>query len=172
MLTKEQKWEQSRTLQTALSQISTLFILENHGLTVNEVNELRTRVRAADATYKVVKNSVVRLALEGTPLEGLSEHLAGPNAFAFTDGDGVSLAKVLKEFVKEHPVLIFKQGYLEGQVLAPEQAEEIAEMPTREELLTRLAYLLQSPMRRLAVALGTPIQKLATAIHQIAEQHG
>ncbi len=172
MLTKEQKWEQSRTLQDALKQISTLFILENNGLTVNDVNELRTKVGAADATYKVVKNSVVRLAIEGTPLAKLAEHLTGPNAFAFTDGDGVALAKVLRGFIKDHPQLVFKQGYLEGQVLAAEQAQKIAELPTREELLTRLAYLLQSPIRRLAVALGTPIQKLATAVNQIAGQHG
>ena len=170
MLTKEQKRQQSESLRTALSDISTLFIMENRGLSVNEVNELRSKIRKADASYKVVKNSVVRLAVADTPLEELSEHLTGPNAFAFTSGDGVELAKILRDFAKQHAALSFKQGYLEGRVLPAELAAKVAEMPSRQELLTKLAYLLQSPIRRLAVALNTPVQKLASAVHQIAEQ--
>lgn len=170
MLTKEQKREQSEALRAALSEISTLFIMENRGLSVNEVNELRSKIRKAEASYKVVKNSVVRLAVADSPLEELSEYLTGPNAFAFTSGDGVELAKVLRDFAKQHEALSFKQGYLEGKVLPAEQAVKIAELPSRQELLTKLAYLLQSPLRRLAVALNTPVQKLASTVHQIAEQ--
>ena len=110
------------------------------------------------------------MAVADTPLEDLSEHLTGPNAFAFTRGDGVELAKVLRDFAKQHAALSFKQGYLEGRVLPAELAAKVAEMPSRQELLTKLAYLLQSPIRRLAVALNTPVQKLASAVHQIAEQ--
>ncbi|HHQ47657.1 MAG TPA: 50S ribosomal protein L10 [Acidobacteria bacterium] len=170
MLTRERKEEQAQELRQTLEGISTLFILENRGLTVNAVNQLRSRIREIDARYKVYKNSVVRRAVEGTPLEGLSEHLLGPNAFAFTYGDGVALAKVLRDFTKENPVLTFKQAYLEGQILGSEQAVQVAELPTREELLTKLAYLLQSPMRRLVVALNGPIQQLASALSQVAEK--
>jgi len=170
MLTRERKNEQAQELREALEGVSTLFILENRGLTVNAVNALRSKIREIDARYKVYKNSVVRMAFTGTPLEELSEHLLGPNAFAFTDGDGVALAKVLRDFTKENPVLTFKQAYLEGQVLDSDQALQVAELPTREELLTRLAYLLQSPMRRLVVALNGPIQQLASALSQVAEK--
>ncbi len=170
MLTREQKNIQSQALREALEGVSTLFVLENRGLTVNEVNELRSKIRAIEGMYKVYKNTVVRMAIEGTPLESLGERLTGPNAFAFTMGDGVELAKVLKAFTKEHPALTFKEVFLEGQVLPADQAVKLAEMPTREELLTKLAFVLQSPMRRLAVALNGPIQKLASALNQVAEQ--
>lgn len=170
MLTRERKNEQSQELREALEGISTLFIMENRGLTVNEVNKLRSKIREIDGRYKVYKNSVVRMAVQGTPLEVLSEHLLGPNAFAFTAGDGVALAKLLRDFTKENPALTFKQAYLEGQVLDSSQALQVAELPTREELLTKLAYLLQSPMRRLVVALNGPIQQLVSALSQVAEK--
>ncbi len=170
MLTKAEKKEQYEQLRPELADLSTLFIMENQGLSVNEINDLRSRVRGAGASYKVVKNSVVRLAVEGTPLAGLSTRLGGPNALAYTGGDGVALGKVLREFVKDHPALSFRHAYLEGQILDPEQATKIADLPGREELLSKLAYLLQSPMRRLAVALNSPIQKLVSALDQIAGQ--
>lgn len=170
MLTKEQKREQSDQLKDALSDISTLFLLENTGLNVNDVNVLRSEIRNTEGTYKVVKNSVVKLAVEGTDLEVLAPHMTGPKTLAFTDGDAVALAKVLKTFIKTHPELSIQHAYLEGQLLDAKAAEKIADLPSREELLTKLAYLLQSPIRRLAVALNTPVQKLATAMGQIAEQ--
>jgi len=170
MLTKEQKQEQFEQLREVLSGVNTLFLLQNRGLKVNEVNELRSKVRAADASYKVFKNSVVKLAIEGTGMEGLTSHLTGPNALAFTTGDGVALGKAIRDFVKGHPQLTFRQAYLEGQVLDADQAEKIADLPTKDELVSRLLFLLQSPIRRLAVALNSPIQKLTSALHQVAEQ--
>lgn len=170
MLTKEQKREQSDLLKDALSDVSTLFLMENTGLTVNDVNTLRAQVRASEGTYKVVKNSVVKLAVEGTDLEVITPHMTGPKTLAFTEGDAVTLAKVLKTFIKDHPELSFQRAYLDGQLLDAKAAEKIAELPSKEELLTKLAYMLQSPIRRLAVALNTPVQKLATAMGQIAEQ--
>ena len=169
MLTKEQKREQSDKLRGAFADITTLFVLTNSGLSVNEVNELRSKVRESKATYRVAKNSVVRLAVEGTALEGLGAHLQGPNAFAYTTGDGVALAKVLRDFVKTHPALTLRNAWLDGQVLGAEQAAIIADLPSREELISRLLYILQSPIRRLAVALNGPIQKLASVVHQIAD---
>jgi len=170
MLTKEEKREQYEQLRATLDQVETVFLLANHGLKVNEVNELRSKVRQTEATYRVVKNSVVRLAIEGTPMEGLAPHLVGPNALAFTDGDSVGLAKVIRDFVKDHPALTFQQCYLEGRILSPEEARSIADLPGREELVGKMLFLLQSPIRRLAVALQSPIQKLTTALSQVAEQ--
>lgn len=170
MLTREQKQAQSDELRSTFSRVSTLFVLANTGLSVNEVNELRSKVRDTQASYRVVKNSVVRLAIEGTEMEPLGERLAGPNAFAFTDGDGVALAKVLRDFVKTHPALTLQHAWLEGQVFGAEEAAKIADLPSREELLSKLVYLLQSPIRRLAVALNSPIQKLASALSQVADK--
>jgi large subunit ribosomal protein L10 len=170
MLSKAQKHEQSLELRDRLSAVGTLFLLENRGLKVNDVNNLRSEVRKTDATYKVVKNTVVRLAVEGTDMEGITPFLTGPKVLAFTEGDGVALAKVLKTFIKSHPELSFERAYLEGQILEAAEAEQLAEMPSREELLTKLAQLLQSPIRRLAVALNAPLQGLATTLGQIAEK--
>ena len=169
MLTKEQKREQSDKLRGALSEISTLFLLENTGLNVNDVNVLRSEIRKTEGTYKVVKNSVVKLAVEGTELEVITPHMTGPKTLAYTDGDVVALAKALKTFIKKHPELSIQQAYLEGQLLDAKEAAKIADLPSREELLTKLAYLLQSPIRRLAVALNSPVQQLAAVMGQIAE---
>jgi len=170
MLTKQQKREQFEQLRSELGDVSTLFLLQNHGLTVNEVNELRASVRTGQASYKVYKNSVVRLALEGTAMEALAPALTGPNALAYTRGDGIALAKVLKEFAKKHPALTFHQCFLEGQVLGAEEAIKVAELPSKEELVAKLLGLLQSPLRRLVVVLNAPLQQLASVLQQAAEK--
>ena len=169
MLTKEQKLEQSEQLRETLDGVHTLFLLENTGLSVNEVNRLRSEVRKTEAVYKVVKNTVVKLAVAGTDKEGLTPYLVGPKALAFTEGDGIALAKVLKEFIEEHPALSFQRAFLEGQILEADAAKKVADMPSKDELISRLLYLLQSPIRRLAVAVASPTQKLASVLHQIAE---
>jgi len=170
MLTKEQKHEQSLLLRENLDGVTTLFLLENHGLNVNDVNRLRSEVRKTEATYRVVKNTVVRLAVEGTDMEGITPFLTGPKVLAYTGGDGVALAKVLKDFIKKHPELQFEQAFLEGQILEAKDAEKIAELPSREELITKLAYLLQSPIRRLAVALNAPLQQFANVVGQLIKK--
>jgi len=169
MLTREQKQQQSEELRSVLSDATTLFLLENTGLKVNDVNVLRSQVRKTEGSYRVAKNSVVRLAVEGTEMEGIAPYLTGPKVLAYTAGDAVALAKVLKQFIKEHPELSFQRVYLEGQILEAAEAAKIADMPSREELIAKLLNLLQSPIRRLAVALNAPIQQLATVLAQIAE---
>jgi large subunit ribosomal protein L10 len=106
----------------------------------------------------------------GTDKEGLTPYLVGPKALAFTEGDGIALAKVLKEFIEKHPALSFQRAFLEGQILEADAAKQVADMPSKDELVSKLLYLLQSPIRRLAVAVAHPTQKLASALHQIAEQ--
>jgi large subunit ribosomal protein L10 len=169
MLTREQKLEQSTALRDTLSDVKTLFLLENKGLKVNDVNVLRSEVRKTEATYRVVKNTVVRMAVEGTEMEGITPFLTGPKVLAYTDGDGVALAKVLKTFIKDHPELTFEHAYLEGQILDAAGAEKIADLPSHDELVAKLLQMLQSPIRRLAVALNAPLQQFASAVGQIAE---
>jgi large subunit ribosomal protein L10 len=170
MLTKEQKLQMSEELRANLSSANTVFLLENAGLKVNEINQLRAKLHDTDATYRVVKNSVVRLAIDGTPLQDIGPFLIGPKALAYTPSDGVELGKILKDFIKTHPALSFKEAIMEGQVLDSGQAEAIASLPTKDELISKLLYVLQSPMRRLAVALNGPIQNLASVVNQIAEK--
>ena len=169
MLTKERKLEQSLDLRKNLADVTTLFLLENRGLNVNDVNTLRSEIKRTEGTYKVVKNTVVRMAVEGTEMEAISDFLVGPKVLAYTAGDAVALAKVLKGFIKQHPELSFERAFLEGQILEAKEAEKIAELPSREELIAKLLMLLQSPIRRLAVALNAPIQHVATVLAKIAE---
>ncbi len=168
MLTKEQKRDQSNQLRENLAGVTTLFLLENRGLKVNDVNVLRSEVRKTEGSYKVVKNSVVKMAVEGTDMEAIAPFMSGPKVLAYTAGDGVALAKVLKGFIKEHPELSFEQAFLEGQILEATEAEKIADLPSRDELIAKLLMLLQSPIRRLAVALNAPVQQFASVISQIA----
>jgi len=170
MLTREQKKEQSEQLRATLGEVSTLFLVENRGLNVNQVNQLRSEIRKTEASYRVVKNSVMKLAVEGTDMEGLTPYLVGPKALAFTSGDGVALAKVLQGFIKTHPALTFQQAFLDGQILEPDAARRMADLPSKDELIAKLLFLLQSPIRRLAVALGSPIQGLVTVLDQIAKK--
>ena len=168
MLTREEKHQRSEELREALGEVNTLFLMENTGLTVNEINELRSQIRGIESIYRVAKNSVVKHAVEGTEMEGLTPFLVGPKTLAYTHGDPVALAKVLRDFAKAHPELTFQRAFLEGQILEAEDAKKLADMPSKEDLLTKLAYLLQSPIRRLAVALNSPVQGLASVLGQAA----
>jgi large subunit ribosomal protein L10 len=170
MLTKEQKREMSQELRDHLAGVTTLFLLDNRGLKVNDVTTLRSEVRKSSGTYKVVKNSVAKMAVEGTEMEAIAPFLSGPKVLAYTAGDGVALAKVLKSFIKQHPELSFERAFLEGKVFEAADAEKIADLPSKEELVAKLLMLLQSPIRRLAVALNAPLQQLASVVNQIADK--
>lgn len=140
------------------------------GLKVPEVTELRRQVRGTRSRYIVVKNTLALRAAKGTPLEGLSEHFAGPTAVAYNAESPVALAKVLTAFAKTNPNLVFKGAIVEGLVVAASEIKMIAELPSREELVGRLLFLIQSPLRRLVGVLNGPVRNLAGVVAQIAEQ--
>jgi large subunit ribosomal protein L10 len=140
------------------------------GLKVPEVTELRRQVRATRSRYVVVKNTLALRATKGTPLEALSGHFVGATAVAFNEDNPVGLAKVLTAFAKANPNLVFKAALVEGRALAAAEIKAIAELPTREELVARLLFLLQSPLRRLAAVLNGPVRNLAGVLQQIAEE--
>ena len=140
------------------------------GLKVNEVTELRRQVRATQSKYIVVKNTLALRAVKGTPLEQMSEHFQGPTAIAFNAANPVALAKVLMAFAKANPSLVFKGALVEGRPIPAQEIQRIAELPSREELVGRLLFLIQSPLRRLVTVLNGPVRSLASVVHQIAEQ--
>ncbi len=170
MQTREQKQEMIEALKGALVPAQGLFVMDFTGLTVGEVTELRRKVKQANGTYLVVKNTLARLALEGSRNEALKELLTGPSAVAYTTLDPVTLAKALAEFAKGHEKLQFRGGLVEGQLLDAKQAQQVAALPSKQELVAKLLFLLQSPMRRLVTALSWPTRSLAVAINQVAEQ--
>ncbi len=124
----------------------------------------------AAGRYLVVKNTLAKIAVDGSKKEPLKELLSGPSALAMTDEEAVQLAKALAEFAKNHEKLQFRGGLIEGQLLDAAAARQVASMPTKQELVARLLYLLQSPIRRLAVALNWPVRSLAVSVKQIADE--
>lgn len=169
MLTRQQKQEQIDFLTSALQPTSGVFVMGYQGLSVAEVTELREKVRAASGQYVVVKNTLARIALGAAEREALQALLDGPIALAFTATDSAQLAKVLAEFAKGHEKLQFRGALVEGQLLDAAQAQQVATLPSKEELVARLLYVLQSPMRRLVTALSWPLRSLAVTVKQIAE---
>jgi large subunit ribosomal protein L10 len=140
------------------------------GLKVTEVTELRRQVRGAQSSYLVVKNTLALRAVQGTPLEALSSHFAGPTAVAYNRTNPVALAKVLTAFAKANPNLVFKAALIDGQPVETAAIKTIAEMPSREELVAKLVGLMQSPLRRLVMVLNGPARSLAGTLSQIADQ--
>ena len=123
MLTRAQKQEQIDTLRGMLAPANGLFVMDFTGLSVGEVTELRRRVKEARGNYRVVRNTLARLALAETDHRGLEQLLTGPAAVAYTDQDAVMLAKALAEFAKTHEQLRFRGGLVEGQLLDAQQAQ-------------------------------------------------
>jgi large subunit ribosomal protein L10 len=170
MLTRAQKQEQIEALRNELSPAASLFVMDFTGLTVGEVTELRRKVREVDGNYLVVKNTLARLAIAGSANEALQRLITGPSAVAYTSADAVLLAKTLAEFAKAHDKLRFRGGLVDGQVLDSEGARQVAALPSKQELVARLLFLLQSPMRRLVIALNWPLRGLAVTLKQVADE--
>ena len=133
------------------SSVSTI-IVDYRGLNVAEVTELRKQLRDAGTEFKVFKNTMTRRAVEAAGLTGLDDVLTGPNAIAFSTDDVVAPAKILNSFAKDHEALEIKAGVIEGNVATVEEIKALAELPSREGLLSMLLSVLQAPIRNLALA--------------------
>ncbi|MGD6834566.1 50S ribosomal protein L10 [Sutcliffiella halmapala] len=130
--------------------VSTI-VVDYRGLNVSEVTELRKQLREAGVEFKVYKNSLTRRAAEAAEITGLNEALTGPNAIAFSTEDVVAPAKILNDFAKKHEALEIKAGVIEGNVATVEEVKALAELPSREGLLSMLLSVLQAPIRNLAL---------------------
>lgn len=127
-------------------------LVDYRGLDVAAVTELRKQLREAGVEFKVYKNTLVRRATAETELTALDEHLVGPTAIAFSNEDVVAPAKVLSNFAKENEALEIKTGVIEGNVVSLDEIKELADLPSREGLLSMLLSVLQAPMRNFALA--------------------
>ncbi|MFX3624927.1 MAG: 50S ribosomal protein L10 [Ectobacillus sp.] len=127
-------------------------VVDYRGLTVAEATELRKQLREAGIEFKVYKNTLTRRAAEEANVADLNEYLTGPNAIAFSNEDVVAPAKVLNDFAKKHEALEIKAGVIEGKLVSVDEVKAIAELPSREGLLSMLLSVLQAPIRNLALA--------------------
>ncbi|MFJ5625166.1 50S ribosomal protein L10 [Peribacillus loiseleuriae] len=126
-------------------------VVDYRGLSVSELTELRKQLREAGVEFKVYKNSMTRRAVEAAELVALNESLTGPNAIAFSTEDVIAPAKILNDFAKKHEALEIKAGVIEGNVATAEEIKALAELPSREGLLSMLLSVLQAPIRNLAL---------------------
>lgn len=170
MLTKEQKSQAVSVLNESVGQAANAFLIDYEGISVPQVTELRRQIRDTNSSYIVVKNTLALIAIRDTPIGELSEQFSGMTAVAYNSEDPVSLAKALTKFAKDAPALKFKGALVEGQVVPIEQIDAIAALPSREELVTKLVFLLQSPIQGLVNVLNANIRNLAVVLNQIAEQ--
>ncbi|MGH9476576.1 MAG: 50S ribosomal protein L10 [Terriglobales bacterium] len=168
-LTQAQKQTRVESLHATLAGASTLIVTGFKGLTVAQDFELRKRLRAAGGSFRVIKNSLARRAAEGSPAAAVLDQLQGVNAIAYTRGDGVALAKVLRDFIKDHPVLVIHAGVVEGAAVGAPGIEQLASIPPKAELYAKLLYLLQAPAQRLVTVLQAPGRDTAVVLHQAVQ---
>ena len=169
-MNRTEKTEMVEALSSDLAKSSNAILFAFAGLKVPEVTELRRQVRGTQSKYLVVKNTLALRATKGTALEAVSEHFKGATGVAYNQSNPVPLAKVLTAFAKTNPNLVFKAAVIEGQAVAASEIKMIAELPSREELVSKLLFIMQSPMRRLVTVLNGPVRNLAGVLSQVAEQ--
>jgi large subunit ribosomal protein L10 len=148
----EAKKEVVSEIASKLRESKSTIVVDYRGLTVAQVTELRKSLREAGVEFKVYKNTLTRRAAEEAELAGLNEYLTGPNAIAFSTEDVIAPAKVLNEFAKKNEALEIKAGVIEGNIASVEEVKALAELPSREGLLSMLLSVLQAPIRNLALA--------------------
>src|SRR5262249_50257310 len=140
------------------------------GLTVSQDYELRKQVRSAGGKYRVVKNTLAELAASGTAAESVLKGLGGPTALVYTEKDPVALAKALLAYSKANPAFTFKAGIVEGRVISIAEISELSTVPSKEELISKLLFLLNAPAQRFASALGAVARNLAVVLDQAVKE--
>jgi len=170
MKPKSKKQQELSQLKKDLSEALNLFVAQFQGITVAQDTELRQKIRGANSKYRVVKNTLARKAAEGTPVEGVAKMFDGSTAIAYNTSDPVSLAKALSAYAKANPLFVFKAGMVEGRVINVADIANIAAMPSKEELIAKLLFLINSPAQRLAVAMNGVARNLAVVLGQAVQQ--
>jgi len=162
MLTYAQKQEQVTELREKLGRASSVIVADYRGLDVASVSALRAKLRSAGSCeYRVVKNSILRRASEGTGIAAIATHFKGPTALAIAFGDPVVLAKTLTDFAKQHQVFQLKAGWLDGKALDKRELATLATLPSLDELRGKLVGLLVAPAQKLVMLLQAPGAQLA-----------
>jgi large subunit ribosomal protein L10 len=165
--------EKSAAIQEIAAQIEgseAIFAVDYRGISVPQAAELRSKLREADASFRIVKNRLTKIAADQVGEERLAELLQGPTALTFVRGDTAQAAKAITTFNKEHEVLTYKGGFMDATSLDELAFKSIAKLPGREVLNGQLAGVVASPLTGLVRGLGSMIQGLAIQLGQIAEK--
>ena len=169
-VTKAKKAEQIDKLNNELQKASSMIVGTFSKLTVAKDFELRKTVRSAGGKYQVVKNTLAKRASEGTKVSEALKGLKGVTSIAFTEGDPVALAKALSKYVDDNPEFSFKAGVLEGKLLSLTEVKALATMPSKEEIYSKLLFLINAPAQRLVTVMNAVGRDLAVVINQGVEK--
>jgi large subunit ribosomal protein L10 len=169
-LNRDQKAAVIDEVAGQIQEADAVFAVDYRGISVPQAAELRTKLRDADASFRVVKNTLTLRAADQAGAEGLKELLEGPTAMTFVRGDAAAAAKALRDFRRATQLLEFKGGWMNGESLSPETIDAIAQLPSREVLYGRLVGMVASPLTGLASAMGGLIGGLARQLQAIADQ--
>ena len=163
----EEKKQQVAEIHEKFTKAQSIVIIENRGLTVTQVTDLRNKLRAANVEFKVAKNTLVKKAADSIGVTGLDPYLQGPTAWAFSNADPVSAAKVLLAFAKTTDKLVIKGGVMEKKAFNIDGVKALADLPSREVLLSMVLGAMQSPIVGLANVLQGPIRKMGYALEAV-----
>ena len=165
MKKRKEKKEEVERLKSDLAKVSTVILTTFQGITVAQDTQLRRAVQGTGGKYRVVKNTLAEQAGAGTTAENLLKGLSGTNSISYST-DPVSLAKVLTKVAKDVPAFRFKAGVVEGRVLSIAEIQQLALLPSKEELIGKIMFLLQAPARRNAAALASLNRNLAVTMQE------
>jgi large subunit ribosomal protein L10 len=166
MKKKSDKKKDIDALHQDLEQSGNLFVTGYEKLRVNQDFELRKVVRGAGGKYRVIKNNLAEIAAQGTPSEAVLKSLRGMTSLAYTSNDPVALAKALTTYAKANPSFTFKAGIVEGRAIDVRAINELASMPSKEQIFAKLLYLINAPAQRLATAMQAVGRNLAVVLDQ------
>jgi large subunit ribosomal protein L10 len=169
-MNREEKSAAIKEIAAEIEASEAIFAVDYRGISVPQAAELRSKLREADASFRVVKNRLSKIAADQAGEERLAELLQGPTALTFVRGDTAQAAKAITTFNKEHEVLTYKGGFMEATVLDEAAFKSIAKLPGREVLNGQLAGVVASPITGLVRGLGSMIQGLALQLGQIADK--
>jgi large subunit ribosomal protein L10 len=169
-VTKAKKNELIEKLSADLKQANNVIVGSFAKMKVSQDFELRKTVRGAGAKYKVVKNTLAARAAKGTPAEQVLKDLAGVTSIALTQGDPVALAKALAKYAKDNPEFTFKAGVVEGRVISIKEIEALATVPSKEEIYSKLLFLINAPAQRLVTAMSAVGRNLAVVVNQAVKE--
>lgn len=169
-VTRAKKIESVEKLNQDLQNVSTIIVTTYSKLTVAQDHELRKLLRGSGAKYAVVKNTLAERASQGTKAEAALSGLTGVTSIAYTEGDPVALAKALAKYAKDNPEFSFKAGVVEGRVISLKEIESLATMPSKEEIYSKLLFLMNAPAQRLVTVMTAVGRDLAVVINQGVEK--
>jgi large subunit ribosomal protein L10 len=171
MKKRSEKQTDLDNLKNELAKVSTVILTTFQGITVQDDTKLRRAVQAAGGKYQVVKNTLAQRAGAGTPAENLLKNLSGTNSIAYTNTDPVALAKALTKIAKDVPAFQFRSGLVEGRVISIAEIQQLANLPAKEELISKIMFLLNAPAQRIALALNALPRNVAVVVSEAAKSN-